>query len=82
MLKEYLEAAMKTACYEVMEDGRYWGEIPHMPGVWANADTPEQCQSRLLEVAEEWTLMSFWLHHTLPVINGIDPNLNMEIEPA
>ncbi len=81
MLSEYLDAAMKIACYEVMEDGQYWGEVPTMPGVWAAAESAEACQRELREVAEEWTLMAYWLHHTLPIIGGIDPNLNMQIEP-
>jgi predicted RNase H-like HicB family nuclease len=81
MLSEYLSAALKTAHYEKMENGRYYGEIPAMPGVWTDADTLEECQSKLLEVAEEWTLMAYWLHSPLPIIGGIDPNLKMTAEP-
>lgn len=81
MLSEYLDAAMRLARYETMEDGRYWGEIPLMQGVWAAAETLDACQRELREVAEEWTLMGYWLHHSLPIIDDIDPNLKMEIEP-
>jgi predicted RNase H-like HicB family nuclease len=81
MLSEYLDAALQTARYEVMEDGRYWAEVTAMPGVWATAATQEDCGRELREVAEEWTLMAYWFHTPLPVIGGIDPNLKMEIEP-
>jgi predicted RNase H-like HicB family nuclease len=78
MLDDYLDAAVQSAHYEIMEDGQHWGEIPAMPGVWAAAATPEACRQELREVAEEWTLMAYWLHHRLPLIGGIDPNLNMQ----
>jgi predicted RNase H-like HicB family nuclease len=81
MLREYLKATLQTARYEVMADGCYWGEVPPLPGVWAAADTPEACREHLAEAAEEWLLVSYWLHHPLPVLGGIDPNLNMAIEP-
>ena len=81
MLSEYLDAAMRAARFEIMEDGRHWGEIPPMPGVWAAAATLEDCRHELRDVAEDWTLMSYWLHHALPVIGGIDPNLKLDTEP-
>ncbi len=81
MLNEYFSAVFKTAHFETMENGRHYGEIPAMPGVWADADTLEQCQRKLLEVIEEWTLMAYWLHSPLPIIGGIDPNLKMTAEP-
>ncbi len=81
MLSEYLDAALQTARYEEMEDGNIWGDIPAMPGVWASVATPEACRAELREVAEEWTLMAYWMHTPLPVIGGIDPNLKMTPEP-
>jgi predicted RNase H-like HicB family nuclease len=81
MLSEYLDAAMQAARFEIMEDGRHWGEIPPMPGVWASAATLEDCRRELRDVAEDWTLMAYWLHHSLPIISGIDPNLKLDTEP-
>jgi predicted RNase H-like HicB family nuclease len=72
---------LASAHFEKMENGRQYGEIPAMPGVWADADTLEECQGKLLEVIEEWTLMAYWLHSPLPIIAGIDPNLKMTGEP-
>ena len=77
MLADYFAAAMKTARIEQMEDGRHWAEIPAMPGVWADGDSPEECHETLREVLEEWTLIGYWQHATLPIIDGIDPNLKM-----
>jgi len=33
MLSKYINTAMNTARYEIMEDGNYYGEIPPCPGV-------------------------------------------------
>lgn len=78
MLREYLDKALESARYEVMEDGRYWGEIPIMPGVWAEGETIEQCRRELLEVAEDWVLVGIYHHDPLPVIADIDPNIKAE----
>jgi predicted RNase H-like HicB family nuclease len=81
MLNEYFDAAIRAARYEVLESGCFYGEVPLMPGVWADGDTLEACRSKLLEVMEEWTLLAYWFHSPLPVIDGIDPNLTVETEP-
>lgn len=80
MLTEYLDAAMQTARFEVLENARTYGEIPAMPGVWAEAGTDAECRRELRDVAEEWTLMGYWTHARLPVIADIDPNLKMDPE--
>ena len=74
-------AAIRNARYEAMDGGRFYGEVPLMPGVWADGETLEECRTRLLEVLEEWTLLAYWFHSPLPVIDGIDPNLTVEAEP-
>lgn len=80
MISEYLDVALQTARYEVLDDGSHYGEIPEMPGVWAAAESQEACRCQLREIAEEWTLLGYWFHESLPVIGDIDPNLKMEIE--
>ena len=53
-LTSYFEAAMRRARYEVIEDdGSYYGNIPGLQGVWANADTLEACRTELREVVED-----------------------------
>ncbi len=39
MLTEYIQAAMRRAHYEILEDGTFYGEIPDFQGVYADADT-------------------------------------------
>ena len=48
MLTSYIRAAMRQARYEIVaDDGSFYGDIPAIPGVWANAKTLEACR-------EEW----------------------------
>lgn len=75
MLTLYIQAAMKRAiCKRLPEDGTYFCEIPDTPGVWANADTPEEGRKELQEVLEDWITLGLVRHDPLPVIDGIDIN--------
>ena len=59
MLTSYIRAAMCQARYEIVEDdGSFDGDIPAIPGVWANAKTPEACREELESVLEGWVLVS------------------------
>jgi predicted RNase H-like HicB family nuclease len=60
MLTEYIEEALKRAHYEIINgpDEPYYGEVPELPGVWANAKTLETCRENLKEVVEGWILLS------------------------
>jgi predicted RNase H-like HicB family nuclease len=78
MLTEYLTRAMRGAHYEIMEDGRYWGEIPGLQGVWADGDTLEQCRETLREVLDDWLLIGLRRGDQIPVVDGIDLNRGPE----
>lgn len=79
MLRAYIEAAMRHAHYEILpEEGGYYGEIPQCPGVYATADTLEECRNELEEVLEEWILLSLQKQLPLPVIDGIDLAVKQE----
>lgn len=78
VLTQYVEKAMAQAHYEIMENGRYWGEVPALRGVWAEGETLEQCRQTLREVLEDWLLVGLRLGHTIPVIEGIDLNRKAE----
>ncbi len=72
MLTKYLEAAMRHAHYETLEDdGSYYGEIPECRGVYANASTLEECREELAAVLEDWVLFSVHKNLPLPEIDGI-----------
>ncbi len=73
MLLEYIQAALRQAKYEILpDDGSYYGEIPLCNGVYANADTLEDCREQLREVLEEWVLFRVYRNLPLPVIQGIE----------
>ncbi len=74
MLTRYIQAAMRHAAYKLFEDGSFWGEIPQITGVWANAATLEACRDELQDVLEDWLLASIADHDPLPVVEGIDLN--------
>ena len=73
MLLEYIQAALRHAKYEILpDDGSYYGAIPECTGVYANADTLEDCQEQLREVLEEWVLFRVHRNLPLPAIAGIE----------
>jgi predicted RNase H-like HicB family nuclease len=72
VIEEYLEAGMKLAHYELLEDNEgFYGSIPGAKGVWGNAQTLEACRDELHSALEEWVLLSVRLGHELPEFNGI-----------
>ena len=71
MLLEYIDRAMNLAKYEILPDGTYYGEIPGFSGIWANADTLEECRDELKSVLEDWLVLGLQMRHPLPEINGI-----------
>jgi len=79
MFTEYVRKAMQAATYEILEDGTFYGEIPLCPGVWATAETLEECRNTLQEVLEEWLILKLQDGDPIPVIMGIDLRVR---EPA
>jgi len=72
MISEYLQAAMKHARYEILEeDNAYYGEIGICQGVYASADTLEECRTELSSVLEDWLLFRIHEHLPLPEIDGL-----------
>ena len=77
MLEDYISRAMDSAHYEIMEDGRFWGNTPALPGAWAEAVTLEACRRELREVVEGWILIATRDHDALPVLDGVDINVKV-----
>lgn len=72
MLTEYIHAAMRRARYEIIEDdGAFYGEIPECRGVWASAQTLEDCRTALQEALEYWIVLGLQMGHALPEIDGL-----------
>ena len=57
MLSEFIEKQLKKATYERLGDGNYYGEIPGLRGVWADAKNLEDCRKELREVLEGWLVL-------------------------
>jgi len=74
MLTEYIEAALREAQFETMEDGRIYGRIPPCEGLWADGDTLPLAQEELRGVLEDWILIKARHGDPFPVIAGCDIN--------
>jgi predicted RNase H-like HicB family nuclease len=74
MIAEYLDAAMTHAQFEQLEDGTIFGSFPDLPdllGVYADADTEEDCRKELRDVLEGWVLLGVHDHTPIPTIDGV-----------
>ena len=77
MLTDYIQAAMRHARYEILEDdGTFYGEIPVCRGVWANAKTLDECRAELQSVLEDWILIRVREGLSLPKVDGINLNVS------
>jgi len=73
MIVEYIEEAMNSAHYEIINDEEpYYGEIPILKGVWATGKTLEECRKNLVESLEGWIIISFNKGLKLPKLRNID----------
>ena len=71
MLTDYIEAAMRHATYEWLEeDGVWYAEIPSLPGVWASAPNREELPAELRSVLEGWIALGLAEGDPLPVLDG------------
>ena len=72
MLTQYIQTAMRQAKYKILpDDGSFYGEILGFQGVWANAETLEDCREELAEVLEEWIFLHISDNMPLPIVNGL-----------
>jgi len=71
MLTAYINAAMARARYKIIEDGTYFGEVPGLQGIWANARTLEECRRELQEVLEDWLIVKLGDGDSIPRIGRV-----------
>lgn len=76
MLSQYVDAALRKAEYKKIEDGTWFAEIPGFEGVWANANTVEECRSELVEVLEEWLILKIRDDDPIPTVNNLQIRIN------
>ena len=66
MLSEYIKKKLKAAKYKTLKDGSYFGEIPGLKGVWANAKNLRECKKELGEVLEDWMILKVRSKESIP----------------
>ena len=66
MLSLFIEKWLKKAEYKILKDGTYFGEIPGLKGVWANAENLEDCREQLREVLEDWLVLKIRDQENIP----------------
>ena len=71
MLTAYITAAMARARYKMLDDGTYFGEIPGLRGVWANAKQLDACRAELQEVLEDWLVLKLRDGDAIPRIGRV-----------
>jgi len=79
MLTEYLEVAMRKAHYELMEDGRIFGAIKPLKGLWADGATLEECRRNLMDTLEDWLFISIRERLPIPPLDGVSIAPNREL---
>jgi predicted RNase H-like HicB family nuclease len=72
MLTSYIQAAMREAQYELMENGEFFGSIPSCPGAWGAAKTLAAARDELQDTLEDWIVFRLRAGLPLPVVAGID----------
>ena len=73
VLNQYIAVALRRAHYELLENGEgFYGSIPELTGVWAQASTLEECREDLQSALEDSLLFSLFRQHPIPVMDGID----------
>jgi len=83
MIREYIEAALRQAQYEIIEDEEpYYGEVPELQGVWATGSSLEECRQNLAEVVDGWVLVRLARGLPIPPIGQAQINPPQEIEVA
>lgn len=80
MIRAYIEAALKNARVECLEDGTYAAEIPACPGTIAFGENEPECRAELEAALEDWLLSALRHSDELPVIDGINLNLPTAVE--
>jgi predicted RNase H-like HicB family nuclease len=80
MLTKYIQAAMRRAKYEIIEDDKtFFGHIPELQGVWANAANLEDCREQLEEVVEVWLIYRLSKALQIPELDGIQINVEQPV---
>jgi len=73
MIRRYIEAALKGAHYELIDDDEpVYGEVPELQGVWATGESVEECREHLGEAVEDWVVFSIANGFPIPALGEVD----------
>ena len=82
VLTDYIEQAMAQAVYEELDEGTLGATIPPCWGVIAFGNTMPECKEELQSVLEDWLLTGLRWGDEIPVVAGIDLNVEIVGEPV
>ena len=72
MIREYIQAAMEKARYEIIDDPEpYYGSVPGLKGGWASGKTLEECRRNLEDVIDGWIVVRLQRGLPIPSIKGM-----------
>ena len=71
MLTDYIQAAIDSIDWKIMDDGSFYAEIAPL-GLRASKAHLEECQSCIREMLEEHIVISLSRNSALPAIRGIE----------
>lgn len=79
LFDDYIEAAVKTARYEKIEDGtRIYTDLPNFPGAWADGNTREEASRSLRQVLRGWIELQLERGQPLPKLKRVQtPQLSL-----
>ena len=67
-----MDATLRGARYEKLDDGTFYGEVPKLRGVLATAPNLEACRNQIAEVVEEWVLVRIAKGLPVPPLGKIE----------
>jgi predicted RNase H-like HicB family nuclease len=81
MIFEYCQKAIEKAEYKKLDDGTWYAEVPGFKGVWANAETVEDCRKELISVLEEWIVLKLSDGDVVPEVDGLSVQITRVDRP-
>ena len=69
MLTDYIQAAIDSITWKMLDDGTFYAEIIPL-GLNTSSQRLEECQCRIRKMLEEHIVISLIEHKPLPVIGG------------
>jgi predicted RNase H-like HicB family nuclease len=72
LLDDYIDAALRTARFERIENGRrVYVELRDFPGAWADGKTRDEATKTLRQVLKGWIELQLERRQPLPRLKGV-----------